>query len=52
MRAINRFLFAAILAVVSLGADFRAGVAKADMEPPPGVPGGYNTRYAKVNSPD
>jgi neutral ceramidase len=49
MRATDRFLLAAILAAVPLGAaEFRAGVAQADMDPPPGMPMvGYNTRYAK-----
>ncbi len=45
MRAL---LFWIALATLGSGAEFRAGVAKATLDPPPGLPmAGYGTRYAK-----
>jgi neutral ceramidase len=49
MAGIDRILFVALAAAGWAGAaEFRAGVAQADLDPPPGVAMvGYNTRYAK-----
>src|SRR5579872_3172020 len=49
MPGIDRIVCVAVAAAASLAAaEFRAGVAKVDLDPPPGVAMvGYSTRYAK-----